>query len=418
MRHSTLRIAWRNLGRNRKRTLLAVGAIALGQFTLVFVNCMMAGSFNQVIETITGPLVGHVQIHNADWREERAVDLYIDDLKDAKAQLEALPHVTSVLPRIFAPALSASGERTQQPADAQPSMVVGVDVALESQRGGMLESTPAKQLPGDGAVVLGRILANKLGVAPGQQVAIIGQDADGFPVSDLFTVTGLVDGGVDLVKTMGIVMSVAEAGELLGMPDQAHELVVQGEDYRQAEQLAAAVKALPAFAEAEVLTWRDAIPELTRMLDLKKYIDLIFLAIVFIASAAGIANTSMMSTFERTHEFGMLLAIGSRPARITGMVLVESITLGLVGVAIGSILGTAAVLITSHTGINYAALGGHGATEEIAFAGVSYSFLIYPVFEMKHVIFGICAVTATSVLASVWPAALAARLEPVEAMHT
>ena len=90
MQSSTLRIAWRNLGRNKRRTMLAVGAIALGQLTLLFVNCLMAGSFNDMLETVTGPLVGHVQIHHEEWREERAIDLYVDDLSKAKAEMEAL----------------------------------------------------------------------------------------------------------------------------------------------------------------------------------------------------------------------------------------------------------------------------------------------------------------------------------------
>jgi len=200
------------------------------------------------------------------------------------------------------------------------------------------------------------------------------------------------------------------------MPDQAHEIIVQGDDYHNAEALAATVKNLPALADTEVLSWKQAVPELAKMFDLKGWMDMIFVAIVFVAAAAGIANTSMMSAFERTHEFGMLLAVGARPGRIVLMVLIEAVVLGLVGVAIGSVLGSALVLLTSQTGINYAMLAGSDA-EEVAFGGLSLSFIIYPVFELRHAVFGLCSVTLTSILASLWPAALAARLEPVEAMR-
>ena len=417
MQFSTLRIAWRNLGRNKRRTMLAVGAIALGQLTLVFVNGLMAGSFNDMLETVTGPLVGHVQIHHEEWREERAIDLYVDDLSEAKAEMEALPLVASVLPRIYSPVLAASGEERDEPADAEPAMVVGVDVDLESQKGGLLEAAEPGNLPGERSVVLGRVLANRLGVEPGQLLAVIGQDADGFPVSDLFEIKAIIRSNVDVVKTMGVVMDIADAGEFLAMPDQAHEIVVQSDDYRNAEALAASVVALPALANAEVLQWREAVPELARIIDMKGKIDLIFLAIVFVAAAAGIANTATMSAFERTHEFGMLLAVGTRPARIIRMVLIESIIIGLLGVAVGSIIGTALVVATSQTGIDYAALGGVSA-EDVSFGGMSISYIIYPMFEFRHVLLGLCAVTMTSVLASLWPAALAARLEPVEAMRS
>ena len=98
------------------------------------------------------------------------------------------------------------------------------------------------------------------------------------------------------------------------------------------------------------------------------------------------------------------------------MVIIESIILGLAGVAIGSALGSAAVLITSHTGIDYAALGGISA-EDVSFGGLNISYVIHPKFEIRHILLGLCAVTMTSVLASVWPATFAARLEPVEAMR-
>jgi ABC-type lipoprotein release transport system permease subunit len=389
----------------------------LAQCTLVFVNGLMAGSFNSMLETVTGPLVGHVQIHHPEWREERAVDYYIDNLAAVQAEIEALPNVTRASPRIYSAVLAASGEESDEPALAEPAMVVGVDVPSEKKGGGLLDALAEDELPGERGVVVGKVLATRLGVVPGQLIALIGQDADGFPVSDLFTIKGIVSGNVDLVKTMGIVMSVADAGEFLVMPDQAHEILVHGANYEDAEALTAEVAALPTLADTEVLSWREIVPLFVKIFDLKKWFDFIFLAIVFVAAAAGIANTAMMSTFERTREFGMLLAVGARPGRIVSMVLLESVIVGLVGVAIGSILGVTIVLITSHTGINYAALGGTEA-EDVAFAGVNISYVIHPYLELRHIVYGVCAVTLTSVLASLWPASLAARLEPVEAMRT
>ncbi|MFC1735499.1 ABC transporter permease [Candidatus Hydrogenedentota bacterium] len=417
MQNSTLRVAWRNIWRNKKRTLLAIGAIALGQLTLVFVNSLMAGSFNEMIKTVTGPLVGHVQIHHEEWREERATDLYVDKLEEITTALQTLPQVKTVSPRLYAPALAASGEKTDEPADAEPAMIVGVDLDAESGRGGLLGDLTANALPADRSVLVGKILANRLGVKPGELLALIGQDADGFPASDLYRIRGTVESSVDLVKTMGIVMSYENASEFLAMFDQAHEIVVQGEDYNDAETLSKQIASLEAVKETEVLSWQEALPEFVRMINMKSWFDLVFLAIVFVAATAGIANTSMMSTFERKHEFGMLLAMGARPARIIRMVLVESVIIGLLGVALGSALGTTAVYITSQTGIDYAALGGSEA-ETVAYKGISFSFIIYPQFELRHVLYGLFAVTLTSILAALWPAALAARLEPVEAMRT
>jgi ABC-type lipoprotein release transport system permease subunit len=413
---TTVHIAWRNLGRNKLRTLLGLGAIALGQFTLVFIDGLMAGSYNQMLQTITGPMIGHVQIHQRQWREERALDLYIDHLAQVEAQLRSVPGVTAVLPRIYAPVLAASGRKTAEPAEAEPALVVGVDVAAEAQDEGLLHAVPPADLPSDGAVVVGKVLANRLGVEAGQELAVIGQDVDGFPVTNLFRIRAIMDSGVDIIKSQGIVMPIAEAGSFFGMPNGAHELIVRGREYKQAEALAARLSGLEFLSGYEVLAWRDVVPQMARVIDMKSWIDLIFLAVVFVAAAAGIANTAMTSTFERTHEFGMLLALGAAPGRIVRTVLVESVVLGLAGVLVGSLLGTAAVLVTAQTGINYAALAG-SRVEDIAFGGISISYIIYPEFQPRYVAFGVLAVTATSVLASAWPASMAARLQPVEAMR-
>jgi putative ABC transport system permease protein len=413
---TTVRIAWRNLGRNRKRSLLAVGAIGLAQTTLVFVNGFMAGSYDQMLQTINGPMIGNVQVHHRQWRQERAIDLHIDHLDAVRAQIAALTEVASVSPRLYSAVLAASGEKSEQPADAEPAMIVGVDVSAESARGGLLESLPAQAYPHGNKVVVGRILANRLSVSEDQELALIGQDVDGFPASDLFAIGAIIESPVDLVKTRGVVMSIQTAAEFLVMPDQAHEIVIRGSNVERADELAREVAALPALSGIEVLSWREAAPEFSRMIDMKDWFDLIFLAIVFIAAAAGIANTSMMSSFERTREFGMLLAIGLRPARVVRMVLVESVLLGLMGVLIGSLVGSGLVLLTGYTGINYAALAGVEATD-IAFGGVSISYMIYPRFELRHVLFGFIAVTITSVMAATWPATLAARLEPAKAMR-
>lgn len=413
---TTLRMGWRNLGRNRKRTLLAIGAIALGQLTLIFVNGLMAGFFQDILETITGPMIGHIQIQHPDWGEERAVDLYLDDLSEISAAVGALPDVERISPRIFAFALAASGEASDTPADAEPGVIAGLDVNLEHTRGGLLESLDTGQLPQSGEVAVGNVLATRLRVSAGQQLAVIGQDADGFPVSELYTIKSVIDSNVDLMKTMGIIMPLEDAGRLLVLPDSAHEITIYGRDLRRADELKATLGALPPLKGASIRTWREAVPEIVRIIDMKAWFDLILLFIVFVAAAAGIANTALMSTFERKHEFGMLLAVGARPRRIVSMVVIEAVILGLIGVLLGSLLGFIAVLITSHTGINYAALGG-GETEAIAYKDLSISLIVYPRFEIRHVLYGMTAVTLTSVLASLWPALYAARLEPVEAMH-
>jgi ABC-type lipoprotein release transport system permease subunit len=192
VRLSTLSIAWRNLGRNRRRTALALTAIALGQIVVIAINGMMAGMFDSMLKTITGPLIGHVQVHHKDWREDRAVELYIDKLSDTRTAIESLPGVKSISPRLFTAVLAAPGEQAEKPADAEAAIVVGVDVDVESHDKGLLETLAPNERPGSRNVVIGTVLARRLGIKPGHLVAMIGQDSDEFPVSDLFTVSAVI----------------------------------------------------------------------------------------------------------------------------------------------------------------------------------------------------------------------------------
>lgn len=414
---TTARIAWRNLGRNRKRTVLAVTAIALGQLVVVFVNGMMTGMTGQMLNVITGPLVGHVQVHHPDWTEERATDLTIDDLDAVLKEIESLPAVEEVHPRVYCGALVAPKSKPGEASDAEAAMVVGVDPEAAIAQGGTLDGLAADKAPGEHRVAVGDVLANRLGIEEGQEIAVIGQDRDGFPAADLYTVSAVVRSGVDLINSMGVVMSVSDAQTLLALPNKAHELVIRGGDPQDADALAEAVGGLEGLSGYEVLSWREAKPELVRIIDMKAYIDLIFLVIVFIAASAGIANTMMMSTFERMHEFGMLLALGTNPRRLVRLILIEAVILGVIGVAVGSALGVGIVWITGQTGIDYAAISGI-KTDGIAFDGILFSYVIYPQIPVRHIFYGLIAVILTSIVSSLWPAALAARLEPAEAMRS
>ena len=204
--------------------------------------------------------------------------------------------------------------------------------------------------------------------------------------------------------------------ELLALPDQAHEIIVSGERLADAHLLAEKIGNCQEFQGDRILTWKEALPELAGMMELRGWIDLIFVGVFFATAAAGIANTTLMSTFERTREFGMLLALGAKPRRIIEMVLLESVILGLVGVFVGSVIGLAFVGVTSQTGIDYSALGEANA-DAVSFGGLNISFVVYPVLEWRHVLYGFVAVILTSLVASVAPARHSANLEPTTALR-
>ncbi|WP_242344176.1 ABC transporter permease [Anaeromyxobacter terrae] len=408
MTGSTLRLAWRNLWRNRRRTTLAVTAIGLSVVLVLAYDSVLRAYGDWMTETVTGPMLGHVQVHAPEWRKDRSMDRTLRDVTATLSALRRDPEVTDATARVYAPALAAVGE------EGFAVVVVGVDPAAETHPMGLLAGAPA--LPAGRSVLVGRLLAEQMGLRVGDSLAVVGQGADGSLANDLYRVAGLVDTSVDFVNRQGVLMALGEAQTLFAMGDEAHELVVRGRDPARAGELASHLSALPALRGLEVLDWRTLSPEMVGLIELVGVAWLFVLVLVLVAAAAGVANTMLMSTHERTHELGMLLALGARPGRIVRMVVVEALMLGLVGALAGTGVGVALVAATHRTGVDYAALTG-GGPQELSFGGLRWSLRLYPTLAVEDVLRVVAAVGLTSLVAAAWPAARVARLQPSKALR-
>jgi len=410
MQFSTLKIGWRNLGRNKKRTGLALLAIAVGQFALLASNGLMRGYADNIRLAITGPMVGHVQVHAPQWRKERALDLFLEDASRIIEEIRRDKAVKSAAGRIYAPVLVAPRQ------DAFVAIVAGLDVKVESEPYGMLSGLdePLK----DKHVLLGHRLARKIGAKEGDEIAVVGQAADGSLANDLFVVQDIISSPADMINQSGVVMSLADAQELFVMPDRIHEIIIRAKQAGESEQIVQRLRQNPVLAGTEINPWTDIVPELVVILKTSDYVGYFVVVIVFIAAVAGIANTLMMATFERMREFGMLLALGSRPRRLIRMIVIEAILTGLIGVIVGTVLGYLFVVATAGSGIDMASWGGSGEVKDMAYKGLNLPLHVFPRLELSDTLLGFIAVMFTSLVASIWPAWIAARLEPMEAIRT
>lgn len=409
MSASTLRIAWRNLWRNRRRTALAVLAIAVGQWALLATQGLMRGYGDNIQRAVTGPLVGHVQIHDPEYRDERALDLVVRDAPDKLRAIRALPQVEDAAARIYASVLMAPQR------EAFIAIVVGVDVESESKPFGLLSGNEAALKPRH--VMIGYRLARRSGARAGDEIALVGQAVDGSLANDLYTVQAVIKGPVDLVNQAGVVMRLEDAQQFLVMPAQAHEIVIRARQLDFVEPLLAALNGMASLRGLEIVPWRQLVPELVMIIDMVDKVGLFVLLLVLIVAVAGIVNTLMMATYERMHEFGMLLALGCRPRRIVRMILIEAVLLGVLGVAVGSGLGFGFVAATQEHGIDMASWGGE-QTEDLAYGGIRLPLQIKPRLEQTDPLMGLMAVVLVSLLAAAWPASVAGRLDPMEAMRS
>jgi len=403
-------IGWRNLGRNPRRTALAWGAIAIAQIAMVWMACFMKGYTSTLFDTFTGPAVGHLQVHAPRWREDGDMGRTIRDARAVAAAIAGVEGVALVSPRVYGPVLATRGTL------GHVAQVSGVDLRLETREGGLLAGLGAGASLRAGEAVLGEGLARELGAKPGNTIAVMGTAADGGVASGLVRVKAVVRTPVDQVNHAGIVLGLAAAQELFAMPDRVHEFVVRCRDAARIPAVAGVLRAHPSVRGLEVLTWRELAPQIASLLTISDTITMVILVLLFVSTVAGVANTMLMATFERSHELGMLLALGVTRGRLVRMLVIEALVLGFAGALIGSAIGMALVWPGMVHGIDLAAITG-GAKGGFDIGGMSVGKL-YLIPDGRGLWVGVVAVMATSVIAAILPARRIARLNPAEILRS
>jgi putative ABC transport system permease protein len=400
-----LALAWRNLWRNRRRTLISLLALALGVMAIVALNSFRIAANDEMIRGVTRGLVGDLQVHGRGYQDAPEVSTTVPAPSHVQAALAAaLPGATTER-RVLGAGLASSAEV------ATAAMVVGIEpqnpgartlLALQSGRG--LAAAPARE------VVIGTGLAAELGLAPGGELVLVGQAADGSLANDRFTVVGTADAGSAEANATAVFLHLVDAQSFFALGEGVHQLVVRLPDDDDASRAAARLRAVLA-QDIEVLPWSDMLPELKGSMDAKARNMRLIDVIVFLIVALGVLNTMSMSTFERTRELGMLAALGTRRRRILGILLLETLLLGLLGFAIG--VGLAGGLLYGLGSAHLGALGG----SDTDVMGARLPETIRLSVHAAPVISAAIVSVLTTLAGGLLPAIRAARLQPVEAMR-
>ena len=216
-----IRMGWRNVGRNPIRTMLACFAIAIAQVTLIWINSFMNGDEAKIFETLTGPILGHIQIHAPKYRDDEAIERDIPNATALANVIAETPHVRGVSMRVYAPVLASLKEM------GHVAKLTGMSIVTERKSGGVLEGLAQDLIPTDQEVLVGKGLAADMGVHLGDTLALMGQAVDGSIASGLYRVKAIVETPVDQINQAGIIMDLPTSQDFLGMADQVHEMVIK-----------------------------------------------------------------------------------------------------------------------------------------------------------------------------------------------
>jgi ABC-type lipoprotein release transport system permease subunit len=403
-----LRIAWRNIWRNKRRTLIALIAISLGLVFLAFMDGAIAG-FQQ---TIFGNAVklqgGNIQVHAPGYKE-KAKRMPLLPLTDSERVVQvalAQPKVVAASKRINTGGFLSSHKASM------PVVITAIEPETEASMNLVAQNiTQGRYLVAEDEdqIVIGRAMADKLKVNLGDRITLVGRATHEQMRRRTMTVVGIYDLRLPEVEKRIIYISLTEAQSLFDLRDQATEVDIALESVGQERDLADSLQAaLPGY---EVSTWQELNPEMKQSLDVDKQVMNIFGLVVLLIAGVGILNLMLMAVFERTREIGLLAAMGLKRREIMGLFLTEGVLIGLLGAIAGFFLGGLAVSVIGRYGIDFSASASMG--EMMALLGDK----LYPRLTVDLLIQRSLTVAVIAMLASLYPAWQASKREPAEALH-
>ena len=400
------KIAYRDLIRNRRRSLLTLVAIAVGVSLLVFMSGFIQGAITDSIENNIRLQTGHLKIRAESYDEDKvslAWEDLLDNPEELAAQVRALDGVEAVSPVLWASGIVSTRE------ESVGVRVFGIDPLSDVHariRAGLAAGEYLQ--PDDrSGLLLGQRLAESLGVAVGDQISLLVNTADEAPDEATFTIRGLYATGVPVYDDTTIFLPLSKAQAFTHTEGRASMILALLKDRELADGLAAALRA-PGYT---VLTWREMNQVILQAIQAGMGMLYILYLVVLLVVAVVIANTLLMSVFERIREMGILSALGMKGREILLMFLVEAGILGAVGVVLGVILGSLGVFYMSKVGLHI------GDMATMTTVSAAYSDTMYARFAPAETIAVAIAAMVIILLASLYPARFAARLQPADALR-
>jgi len=405
-----LRLAWKNLWRNRRRTIITLAAMGFAILLVQAFHNLSFGVYARMIDSGVRAGSGHFALYRDDYASSRDEKLSYDPA-NLPSSFEDVDGVETVLPRLYLPGLAQSSR------ESRGIILTGVDPLRERQINPYLKNLPQEKMlrdKGGRDAVIGRRLLKELKIEEGGKFVVTVQGRNGELVNELFRVRGVIATGIKEVDASLVFVGVERAAAMAGVPGEVHELAVILKPSAQTE---AAFDTLSRTSQKRpdlrLVTWEEAMPNLADAIKFdyagQKFIFVVILLIVSI----GVVNTLLMSVMERIREFGVILALGATPGRLRKMVLAEAFVLGLAAMFFGTLLGALATWYLVTVGIDLRTL----MPESLEFGGVVFDPVLRASWDLPWMGRIALYVVGLCLAASLYPAHKAGQTEPAEAMR-
>lgn len=396
-------LVWRNIWRNRRRTLITSAMVMLAAFLSITMHSVQMGVYDRNIDNLVTFTTGYVQVNAAGHREEKTLETSVEFTPQLREKILAYEGVTGILPRINWITLAAGDSL------AREGLIMASDPVEEDKLVHLSEriDTGRYLKPGDDGVVLAAGLAKRLKVNLGDTIVLLGAGFHAQSANGLFPVVGITSIASPKLNKLLIYMTFEKANELLSLEGRATNLVLQLDDHSQSREIAAGLQK-ELGDEYEVPDWHQLAPELSQMAAGEYASGMIFMAILYIIIAFGVFGTILMMLSERKYEFGVVTALGMKRWLLSRIVVFETLIIAALGALAGMVLALPVVLYLHHYPISLA--GDYKETYE----KLGFEPLIQAGIYSEAFINNALAVLIITVLLSLYPVIHIMKLKPIE----
>ena len=400
-----IKVSWRNLWRNPIRTNVTISAVAICIAILIIFQSMIVGLIEKAKFNTTNLIIGEVQIHAEDYFDDRSIYKSLQNIEEIHSV--AKENNIGLVERSYGFGLISSGTKsagTQFWGINPESELQHFDFANHIDKGNFLTNTSLKK------IVLGKKLASSIAADIGTELVVFVQGADGSLGNELFYVSGILKNMADNIDRGAAMILREDFNILFSTNNLIHEIALNSKGRLESEEIQKLLSAKTTGVDVE--TWQQLMPTIALMTEKMSVFMRTFFSLIFgIAASLGVMNTMIMSTYDRMREFGIIRAIGTTPWRILKQISLEAILLTTIASVIGVVVGLSVALYFQKYGFDVSGGGnmsfGGVVMDPVWKASVSVGIVLLPVVLLMLV----------SVVASIYPASIAARIKPVEAIH-
>jgi ABC-type lipoprotein release transport system permease subunit len=403
------KLAWRNLWKNRRRTLITMTMISVG-FALALISLGVSdGSHNQMIRNAVRLGSGNLTVEHEDYPDEPSNDKLVAEASALRDRIRGVPGIRNVSERIIVMGLIYTADNSAGVA------ILGVDPSSDMSRKTLepkiIEGRYLKDDEKRG-VLIGADMARRLKTSVGGKAVVTAQDASGQISSQLVRVRGIFRTGINEMDGYLAQVSLPLARALLGVSEGATQLAIFLENEKHQARIKEAIEPLVSVPKAAVFDWQEVMPDLVLFVQMDNAGAYIFMGIIMVVVALGILNTVLMSVLERTREFGLMVALGMDPRRLLALVVLETTLLSLVSLGVGAILGFGAHLYFAAHGLDM----GFASEEQLTMAGTVVDSVLYSELASGRVLLLVGIVFSVTLAVGIYPAIRASRVDPVRAI--